>query len=83
MQKLTDSLVKINNIREKYIYNLITVANGSISLENDTTTLTQAQIELALMNNNAQIDRAKKYEYLKSIKKDTTNVENVGKKDSL
>ncbi len=45
--------------------------------------LTQAQIEQALMNNNAQIDRAKKYEYLKSMKKDTANVENVGKKDSL
>lgn len=83
IQKLSDSLVKINNSREQYIYNLLLVANGHNSLQNDTSILTPKQIEQAIIDNSNQIDHARKYDYLKNEKKDTQRVENVGKKDSL
>ena len=83
IQKLSDSLVKINKSREQFIYNLLLVANGHISSENDTSILTPKQIEQANINNSNQIDHVQKYDYLKSERKDIQLVENVGKKDSL
>jgi hypothetical protein len=59
IQKLSDSLVKINKSREKFIYDLLLVTNGHISLENDTSILTPKQIEEAIINNSNQIDHVR------------------------
>ncbi len=83
LQKLSDSLVKINNIREQYIFNLINVANGNISSKNDTSKLSGKQIELATQQNLSKIDHASKYDYLKALQNDSTeSVESV-MKDTL
>lgn len=83
LQLVADSLEKINTIREQYILNLIQVANGAVSKEYDSTTLSQAQINAATQLNLSKIDHASKYDYLKTIKKDSTeNDESMGK-DSL
>ena len=59
IQKLTDSLVKINKSREKFIYDLMLVTNWHISLENDTSVLTPKQIEESIINNSNQIDHVR------------------------
>lgn len=80
---LSDSLIKLHAIREKYILNVIQIANGRLQPTLDTTLLTPQQIEDALRTNDTKIDRAKNYEYLKNQKVDSLNVDNMGTKDSI
>jgi len=83
LEKLADSLTKINVVREQYIFNLIQVANGTVSNELDSVALTEKQIEIAKLQNLSKIDHASKYDYLKSIKKDSMESEDAMGKDSL
>lgn len=75
LKQLADSLTKVNELREQYIYNLISVANGNVSKQRDTNGLTQREIEIAILNNNSKIDHASRYDYLKVKKVDTSNNE--------
>jgi hypothetical protein len=80
---LSDSLIRLNQIREQYIFNLIEVANGQINTQRDTTPLTEREIQAAILANGNRIDKASKYEYLKNQKVDSTkNTQDVDK-DSL
>jgi hypothetical protein len=82
LQKLSDSLTTLNSIREKYIYNLINIANGNLTALVDSTSLTAKQIELAKQQNLNKIDHASKYDYLKTIKKDSANLVEEVQKDT-
>ncbi|HNF71840.1 MAG TPA: hypothetical protein PLP34_05475, partial [Chitinophagaceae bacterium] len=66
LKKLSDSLEKINQIREAYVYNLMEVANGKIRNERDTNRLSNREIERAEFQNENRVDRAGKYQYLRS-----------------
>jgi hypothetical protein len=80
---LSDSLIRLNQIREQYIFNWIEVANGQINTQRDTTPLTEREIQAAILANGNRIDKASKYEYLKNQKVDSTkNTQDVDK-DSL
>ncbi len=69
MQRLSDSLVKINNAREKFLFNLLNVTTGNISTNTDTSMLSPAEIQQALMSINNKVDKAANYEYLKAAQK--------------
>ena len=56
-KKLFDPLIKVNNCRERFIYNLLLVANGQLKMQNDTSSLTPKQIEQAIIDNSNQIER--------------------------
>ena len=83
IKKIADSLEKLNVQREKYMYNLIQVANGNVAVEMDTSRLTSKQIELANQQNLSKIDHASRYDYLKALRKDTSETELNEDKDSL
>lgn len=83
LQRLSDSLEKINAIREQYIFNLLNVANGHVSEPFDSSTLSEKQIQLANEQNLNKIDHASKYDYLKSIKKDSLESDEMVGKDTL
>lgn len=82
LQKLADSLGKLNTIREAYIFNLIKVANGDLKDERDTVELSDRQIQQATQQNLNRIDHASRYDYLKSLYKDSTSAQETGVKDS-
>lgn len=75
LKQLADSLTRVNELREQYIYNLISVANGNVSKLSDTNGLTQREIDMAIVNNNSKIDHASRYDYLKVKKVDTSKSE--------
>ncbi|MBP6624849.1 MAG: hypothetical protein KA198_06740 [Chitinophagaceae bacterium] len=83
IQKLADSLQLINQKREQYLYNLITIANGKVAQIKDTNRLSANEIDLANRQNDLKIDKAGKYDYLKVKKKDTIKTEETVNKDSL
>jgi Na+/phosphate symporter len=83
VQRLADSLQIINQKREQYLFNLITIANGRVSTVSDTTRLSAAEIEQANRQNDQKIDKAHKYDYLKSIHKDSAKTEEPVNKDSI
>lgn len=83
IQKLADSLQLINQKREQYLYNLITIANGKLVQVKDTSRLSPHEIEMANQQNDLKIDKAGKYDYLKVKKKDTIKTEETVNKDSL
>lgn len=80
LQQLADSLIKMNALRESYVFNLLNVVNGSFDDKRDTTLLNESEIKAAEANNEKQIDKASRYDYLKNQKIDS-NI--VNKKDSI
>ncbi len=76
LQQLADSLEKINTARERYINNLIQISNGTVSVKQDSSMLSEKQIELANRLNVNKIDHADNYAYIKSLQQDsaTTNM---------
>jgi len=83
LQLLSDSLEKINAIREQYIFNLIRVANGNFNTIQDTTMLTEKQIERSTEQNQNKIDHASKYNYLKNQVNDSVGSSKPMVKDTL
>jgi len=80
LQNLADSLIKVNKLREGYVYNLLKVVNGGYDTARDTTMLSEDAIKAATAINENKIDRASRYDYLKNQRTDTLGVE---KKDSI
>jgi len=70
----------MNALRESYVFNLLNVVNGSFDDKRDTTLLNESEIKAAEANNEKQIDKASRYDYLKNQKIDS-NI--VNKKDSI
>jgi len=83
IQRTADSLAKLNAQQEQFIVNLLHVANGSLKQSLDTTLLPEKEINAAFYQNNSQIDRASRYDYLKNQKPDTNVDKSLYKKDSL
>ena len=83
VQRLADSLQIINQKREQYLFNLIMIANGRVSSPTDTTRLSAAEIEQANGQNDQKIDKANRYNYLKTVRKDSTKTEEPVNKDSI
>ncbi len=81
LQHVSDSLVKINIAREQYINNLISISNGHISGKQDSSMLSEKQIELAAQQNLNKIDHASKYDYLKSLNQDSVNTDSAPVKE--
>jgi|694.fasta_scaffold42899_7 hypothetical protein len=79
LQKLSDSLLILHTQQEQFIFNLIQVSNGGYIKTKDTQRLSQKEISLANQLNGSRIDRASRYDYLKSIKRDSS----LWKQDSL
>ncbi|MBK7762094.1 MAG: hypothetical protein IPI46_01820 [Bacteroidetes bacterium] len=83
LKKLSDSLEKINRVRETYILNLMEVANGNVSQLRDTVNLSEKEIVAALHNNLNKIDHAERYNYMKSLGKSTDSLIHNGVKDTI
>ena len=83
LQRLSDSLIRLNGLQENYIKNLLMVVNGEIASPPDTQRLSKAEIQAASTQNSNQIDKASRYEYLRNQKPDTNVDKSVHKKDSL
>lgn len=83
MQHMADSLQKMNEIQEKFILNIMNVANGTVSKPIDTSILNYNTVKQAEIQNANKIDRASRYEYLKNQKPDTNVDNSVQKKDSV
>ncbi|MBL7765090.1 MAG: hypothetical protein JNJ58_03280 [Chitinophagaceae bacterium] len=83
LQKLSDSLIQINQVRERYLLNLLTIANGQMNATLDTNGLSPAEIQMALTDNTRQIDKASNYEYLKNGKSDSLMGKTSVNKDTL
>ena len=79
LQHLSDSLIKLNTLRESYVLNLLKVVNGSFDDIKDTSLLKESEIKAADAINEKHIDKASRYDYLKNQKIDS-NI--VYKKDS-
>lgn len=83
LQRLSDSLIKLNGQQENYIKNLLKVVNGDIVANRDTTGLSKSEIQSASVQNVNQIDKASRYDHLRNQKPDTNVDKSVHKKDSL
>lgn len=83
LKKLSDSLVEINTVREKYILNLLEVTNGNVSALRDTNLLSDKEILAASNNNLKKIDHAGRYDYMKSSGKGTDSLIHNGVKDTI
>jgi len=84
LQRVADSLSRLNADQEQFIYNLVNVANHQLKpLARDTEMLDKREIQQASLQNAGQIDRASRYEYLKNQVPDSNVDKSVHKKDSL
>lgn len=83
IQRTSDSLAKLNAQQEQFMVNLLHVANGNLKQSLDTNLLSEKEINAAFNQNNNQIDRASRYDYLKNQKPDSNVDKSVYKKDSL
>ncbi|GBL35622.1 hypothetical protein EMGBS15_12170 [Filimonas sp.] len=83
LQQLADSIEKINLVREEYIKNLIRVSNGDVSVKQDSSQLSEKEIELANRQNINKIDHASKYDYIKSLEQDSASGNSALVKDTV